>query len=120
MSTLVTVAAYAAAHGKSERQVQRYVKSGRLTVVEVDGVRLIPADATPSSADVATVSPTSPGVGPAVIPPGLWELDDVAAFYRTTPRRIRVMGEHPRSPFVVGRFGPPDVHGRATWRVWVF
>ena len=119
---MLTTTAYAAARGKSLRTVQRYLERGQLAgAALVEGQWLIPADAVPTtSSDVVPVSPraTSYDVAPT-IPPGLWPLEDVAAFYGTTVGRIRVMGEHPRSPFIVGRFGPPDTHGHATWRVWV-
>jgi hypothetical protein len=56
---------------------------------------------------------------PSELAPGLHTLEAVAEHYGTTVGRVRFMGEHPRSPFVVGRFGPPDAHGHAAWRVWM-
>ena len=133
MSTLIPARAYAAARDLSTRQVQRYADAGRLpgAVKTPGGAWLIPDDvphpqsvlaeigtAAPSR-DVAHVVPAPTAGAGGVIPAGLWPLEDVARFYGTTVGRIRVMGAHPRSPFVVGRYGPPDDYGHATWRVWV-
>ena len=137
MTTMLTLTAYAEHIGKSTRTVLRYLDAGVVPgAVKIGREWSIPADALPdtdTSRDVSVVTPTRSqlqadthatshdvsGVTPGVIPPGLYPLDLIAAAYRTTVGRIRVMGAHPRSPFIVGRFGPPDEHGHATWRVWV-
>jgi hypothetical protein len=113
---LVTVAAYAAAHGKSERQVQRYVRDGRIPgAVMVDGVRLIPADATPTSSTLttSTTSPTSE-VSPTSTLGSLGTLEQAAAILGTSVGGVRRLAADPASPFVVGRFGP-----RGALRVYV-
>jgi hypothetical protein len=120
---------YADRVGASERTVRRWLADGIVpgAVKGPEGNWDIPAhaprpvliprrDIVPRH-DVAQVA-TVPAA-PRVLPQGLWPLEDVATFYATTVGRVRVMGEHPRSPFVIGRFGPPDTHGHATWRVWV-
>jgi hypothetical protein len=108
-STLVTVAAYATARRLSERQVQRYVRDGRIPgVVEVDGVRLIPADAAPTPVRaelVPATSPTSPSSPPAMLGE-LGTLEDAAALLGTSPHMVRVMADDPITPFVVRPWGP--------------
>jgi hypothetical protein len=127
---MLTTAAYAEHIGKSQRTVQRYVEPGSHTVVPgaqmIDGQWWFPSDARPVKAASYDVVPVPPPTGTSydvaagvAIPPGLWKLEDVAAFYGTTVGRVRFMGKHPRSPFIVDRFGPPDESGHATWRVWV-
>jgi hypothetical protein len=109
------------------RTVQRYLPLGRIegAVQGPDGRWQVPADARILPGSAVTTTPDvraayaledvrTPDVRPAYLPPGLHTLEEVAAFYGTTPSRIRLMGEHPRSPFVVGRFGEG-----ARLRVWV-
>jgi hypothetical protein len=109
MTTMVTVAAYAAAHGKSTRQVQRYVKDGRLPgVVELDGVVHIPADARPTRTTVVATSPTSPTSPPPEPSPlgQLGTLTQAARILGTTRAGVIALAERPESPFIVGPFGP--------------
>jgi hypothetical protein len=108
---LVTVAAYAVAAGRTERTVQRWVKAGRIPGVMVDGVRLIPADAIPSSADVAVTSATSDvsPVSPASTPSPLGELGTLTQAARilgTSRAGVIALAERPETPFIVGPFGP--------------
>jgi hypothetical protein len=126
---LIPLRAWSTARGVTPRQGQVYRSQGRLPgAVDTGNGWLVPADVEPlpvgaTSRDVAPVAPAAISADiaamPHVLPAGLWELPDVARFYGTTVGRVRVMGAHPRSPFIVGRYGPPDRHGRATWRVWV-
>lgn len=111
MSTLVTIAAYAAAHGKSVRQVQRYVREGRLPgVVELDGVTHIPVDVLPPRrADVVATSPTSPAVpvapAPGISPLGaLGTLEDAARLLGTDVGGVRAMARD--GLLTIGRYGP--------------
>jgi hypothetical protein len=110
VSTLITVAAYAVAAGRTERTVQRWVKAGRLAgVVTVDGVNLIPADAVPTSTDVAVTSPTSAPLEPAPTPSPLGELGTLTQAARilgTTRAGVIALAERPETPFIVGPFGP--------------
>ena len=106
---MLTVKAYAAAAGKSERTVQRWVKARRLPgVVELDGVVMIPADAVPSSTDVAVTSPTSPtSLEPVGSPLGeLGTLTQAARILGTSRAGVIALAERPETPFIVGPFGP--------------
>jgi hypothetical protein len=112
MSTLIPVAAWAAARNLSARQGQVYRSAGRLPgAVETPKGWLVPSDVEPlpaMSRDVVPVSQpaTSPDVVPMsrALPAGLWPLDVVARYWDTSVPRIELMGE--RGLLVIGPFGP--------------
>jgi hypothetical protein len=106
--TLVPARSYAAAHGLSPRQVQRYADQGRLpgAVKTPGGAWLVPQDAPDprtlledpttgqaialgSSVDTVTATSRDDGPRPRVVPAGLWHLNDVAAYLGTSVPGVR-------------------------------
>ena len=86
----------------------------QLAMLDLLGVRLIPADAAPTRTDVVATSATS-AVSPASTSLGeLGTLEQAAEILGTTVGGVRRLAAHPASPFVVGPLGP-----RGALRVYV-